>query len=89
MGVTDGRDYLSLAGWCQVIGVEVTMPSASASAATDPIKEALEDAYKDWCSEYGYLLDAGLPGDLFELQLRLSEAFAKFRSASSVIPDAF
>lgn len=47
--------------------------SAGAPAA---VKEALESAYYDWWAENDSVLSSGLPGDVFDLRLRLNAAFA-------------
>lgn len=47
---------------------------------------ALERAFYDWWAENGHALDNGVPGDVYDLRLRLNAAFAN-ASTSAFVQD--
>ncbi len=50
---------------------------AGAPAVSESVQSALDGAFRDWISCNSQLIDYGLPGDLYDLRLRLNAAFTK------------
>lgn len=73
---------------CESQSAAKTTPAAGAPREIVEIKLALEDEFNDWRAENDYLLSTGLPGDVFDLRLRLNAAFAKASSSAPSTPSA-
>jgi hypothetical protein len=49
---------------------------------SDAEREAVEETFFDWWAENFHALEAGLPGDVLDLRLRLNAALTKASNSS-------